>query len=439
MNDRTQATIWKKNNSIIDPDIMGFMIGNDIELDGELLPYDILASKAHVQALHRADLLNADETERLCAALDECLKAFQNGQFVLSKQFEDGHSAIEYFLIEKLGDTGKKVHSGRSRNDQVLVATRLWLKGQLSQLHQLCVDLASQFLQRAKQDNLPMPGYTHLQRAVVSSTAHWCAGFAESMLDNVQLIADSHALIDSNPLGTAAGYGVNLPLDRQHSTESLGFQRLQLNPMYVQNSRGKLELHALNALHQVLLDTRRLAWDISLFCSSEYQFIHLPDRYTTGSSIMPNKRNPDFIELLRGMPAISLGAITEINNLLSLPSGYQRDLQLTKAPMMRAFRSGLTAIKLLPDLIGHFEWNQQTMLDAIEPSMLATDKAIKMVSQGIPFREAYQTVGNDLSQLTTDNIQQAALDSIDQRTSPGASGNLMLELLHSRLQSLVKI
>lgn len=439
MSNHTQATIWKKDNSTIDPAIMRFMVGNDIELDGELLPYDILASKAHVQALQSADVLNADETERLCTALDKCLKAFRNGHFALDKRFEDGHSAIEYFLIEKLGDTGKKVHSGRSRNDQVLVATRLWLKDQLSELHKLCAGLASTLLQRAEQDNWPMPGYTHLQRAVVSSTAHWCAGFAESMLDNLQLVADSYSLIDSNPLGTAAGYGVNLPLDREHTTESLGFQRMQLNPMYVQNSRGKLELHALNALHQVLLDTRRLAWDISLFCSSEYNFISLPDHYTTGSSIMPNKRNPDFIELLRGMPAISLGAITEINNLLSLPSGYQRDLQLTKAPLMRAFRSGLSAIKLLPDLVRHFEWKEQAMLNAIEPSMLATDKAIKMVSQGIPFREAYQTIGNDLSLLTTDDIQQAAINSINQRISAGASGNLMLDLLHSRLQSLIEI
>lgn len=439
MGDNTSTTIWKKGGSTIDPAIMAFMVGNDIELDGELLPYDIRASKAHVQALHRINVINPGEADSLCTALDECLEAFRSGRFVLDQRFEDGHSAIEYFLTDKLGDVGKKVHTGRSRNDQVLVATRLWLKDQLEQLHKLCADTAAIFLKRAEQDNLPMPGYTHLQRAVVSSTAHWCAGFAEAMLDNLQLVADSHFLINSNPLGTAAGYGVNLPLDRQFTTDSLGFRHMQVNPMYVQNSRGKLELHAVNTLHQVLLDIRRLAWDFSLFCSSEYNFIRLPDRYTTGSSIMPNKRNPDFIELLRGTPAVSLGAITEINSLLSLPSGYQRDLQLTKAPMMRAFRCGLSAIRFLPDLIEHFEWNEQAMLDAIEPAMLATDKAIKMTSKGIPFREAYQKVGDDLAQLTSDDIRQAAIDSINQRVSPGASGNLMLELLRSRLQLLITI
>lgn len=439
MSDTSKTAIWKKGGSTIDPAIMAFMVGDDLELDTELLPYDILASKAHVRALQRIDVLSEAEAGSLCDALDQCLGDFRAGDFVLDNNFEDGHSAIEFFLTEKLGDTGKKVHTGRSRNDQVLVAVRLWLKDQLEQLHSLCGDAASIFLQRADKDNLPMPGYTHLQRAVVSSTAHWCAGFGEAMLDNLQLVADAHFMINTNPLGSAAGYGVNLPLDRDHTTAELGFRQLQVNPMHVQNSRGKLELHALNALHQVMLDVRRMAWDFSLFSSSEFGFIRLPDRYTTGSSIMPNKRNPDFIELLRGAPAVTMGAIAEINQMLSLPSGYHRDLQLSKAPLMRAFRHGLSVMRFLPDLLSRFEWQEQAMLDAIEPAMLATDKAIELTSQGMPFRQAYQQVAEELDKLSAGDIRQAAVDSIEQRVSPGATGNLMLDLLQLRLQLLLKI
>ncbi len=438
MTDKEQPALWKKHSSQIDPAIMAFMIGEDIRLDAELLPYDIQASRAHVQALQRIDILDESECSALCAALDECLEQFRAGSFSLDGRFEDGHSAIEFFLTEKLGDTGKKVHTGRSRNDQVLVATRLWLKDQLQHLHSLCAAMAGILLERAEQDNLPMPGYTHLQRAVVSSSGHWCAGFAEAMLDNLSLVAAAYDLINSNPLGTAAGYGINLPLDREYTTSRLGFARLQLNPMYAQNSRGKLELHALHCLHQVLLDIRRLAWDFSLFCSSEYNFIQLPERYTTGSSIMPNKRNPDFIELLRGTPAVCQGAITEINGLLALPSGYQRDLQLSKAPLLRAFRHGLAALRLLPDLLRGFVWQAPAMLAAIEPSMLATDRAIELVNQGVPFRQAYQQVAEQLQRLSEQDIEQAAIHSIAERVSPGASGHLRLDLLHARLGQLTE-
>ncbi len=434
-NNKTTA-LWQKTNSQTDTGIMDFMAGDDIVLDRVLLPYDICASKAHVQSLQRIGILSAQESERLSSTLDQCLADFQDGKFELEQPFEDGHSAIEWYLTDKLGELGKKVHTGRSRNDQVLVATRLWLKEQLKQLHALCFELAGVFLKRAEFDDQPMPGYTHMQRAVVSSTGLWCAGFAEAMLDNVQLVADTLRLIDSNPLGTAAGYGVNLPLDRSHTTATLGFARIQVNPIYTQNSRGKLELHGLNALHQVLLDVRRLAWDFNLFCSNEFDFVILPDVYTTGSSIMPNKRNPDYIELLRAAPAVCQGAICEINALLSLPSGYQRDLQNSKAPLLRSFKHGLAALGLLAELIRNFKWKSTQLMAALEPAMLATDWAIDQAADGVPFREAYQAVAEQLNDITEIKMSDAGHHSLSSRISPGACGALQLDILRSRLDDL---
>ncbi len=435
MTGKKPAAIWQKTDSTIDTAVMAFMAGDDILLDRELLPYDIQASKTHVQGLQRIGLLDEQETAQLNQALQQCLEDFQIDRFVLDQRFEDGHSAIEWYLINILGELGKKVHTGRSRNDQVLVATRLWMKAQLRELHICCEELAEILLQRAATDDQPMPGYTHIQRAVVSSTGLWCAGFAEAMLDNMQLSADALRILDSNPLGTAAGYGVNLPLDREYTTHSLGFAAMQINPLYVQNSRGKLELQALHALHQTLLDVRRLAWDFSLFSSSEFDFISMPDSYTTGSSIMPNKRNPDFIELLRAAPSVCAGAIQEINAVLSLPSGYQRDLQNTKAPILRAFKHGLGALQLLPGLIREFKWKTEKLQAALQPAMLSTDKAIEQAVAGVPFRQAYQTVAAELSMPEQIDMQQAAKDSLASRVSPGSCGALMLDMLDHRLQA----
>lgn len=439
MSSKSSTTpLWQKADSRIDSRIMAFMAGNDLLLDNELLTYDIQASKAHVEGLQRIDVLSTDECQQLCQSLDNCLADFKAGVFVLDSRFEDGHSAIEWYLTEQLGDIGKKVHTGRSRNDQVLVASRLWLKDQLAALQHVCIELAEVLLQRAARDDYPMPGYTHIQRAVVSSTGLWAAAFAEAMLDNSQLVDDARRLIDSNPLGTAAGYGVNLPLDRHHTTQALGFERLQINPMYTQNSRGKLELHALNALHMVMLDIRRLAWDFSLFSGQEFTFITLPEAYTTGSSIMPNKRNPDYIELLRAAPAVVSGAIQELTNLLSLPSGYQRDLQNSKAPVLRAFKHALSGLALLPDLLRQFSWNTSSLNAAIEPAMLATDWAIDQSVAGVPFREAYANTAEKLKDPGQIDLPAAIQASLAERVSPGSSGQLLLTELQQRLSDLKK-
>ncbi|RZA23007.1 MAG: argininosuccinate lyase, partial [Lysobacteraceae bacterium] len=290
--------LWQKPGVTVDARIQKFLAGDDVVLDREFFLHDITASKAHAEGLQRIGILSADELSGLQRELDVLAADFGSGAFVLDERYEDCHSAIESRLTERLGDAGRKIHTGRSRNDQILVATRLWLKEKLARVAQLSSQVAAVALDRAQAEkHLPIPGYTHIQRAVVSSAGMWWAGWAEAFIDNATRAADTHRLVDANPLGTAAGYGVNLPLDRDHATDLLGFARLQVSPTYAQLSRGKFEMAALEALGGATLDLRRLAWDLSLFTSAEFGFVALPAQYTTGSSIMPNKRNPDVIEL----------------------------------------------------------------------------------------------------------------------------------------------
>lgn len=425
--------LWQKTGTRTDECIMRFLAGDDVILDREFLLYDIEASKAHVDGLARIGILSAKEARAITHELGALAEDFGNGRFVLDDRYEDGHSAIEARLTERLGDAGRKVHTGRSRNDQILVATRLWLKEKLGEVVTSCRAAADTCLERAARESLPLPGYTHLQRAVVSSTALWFAGFAEAFIDDARRARDTLAWIDANPLGTAAGYGVNLPLDRDHTTQALGFARLQINPVYAQLSRGKFEIGALDALGAALLDLRRLAWDLSLFTTAEFNFVKLPAEYTTGSSIMPNKRNPDVIELMRATYASVAAARTEIEQLLSLPSGYQRDLQFSKGAMFHGFKRGLGALALLPDLLARFEWKPVVMRDAIEPAMYATDVAIEQAVAGIPFRDAYRHAAETAASAGHGRTPESSLAA---RVSPGATADLRLEELNARLRDL---
>ena len=427
--------LWQKDGVTIDARIMKFLAGDDVLLDRELFLFDIQASAAHVQGLERIAILSADESASLQRELAVLGDDFRNGKFVLDDRYEDGHSAIESRLIERLGDIGRKVHTGRSRNDQVLVASRLYLKAQLESLHAYCLAIADVCLSRATSESLPLPGYTHLQRAVVSSTAMWFAGFAEAFIDNAERARQTRDWIDTNPLGTAAGYGVNLPLDRAHTAIALGFSRLQISPIYAQLSRGKFEMAALEALASALLDLRRLAWDLSLFTTAEFGFVALPAQYTTGSSIMPNKRNPDVIELMRATYASVAAARCEIEQLLSLPSGYQRDLQISKGAVFHGFSRGVDALALTPDLLAQMQWNAPRMRAAIEPSMYATDLAVELAQAGVPFRDAYKRAANAADESGAGRTPEASLAA---RISPGAAGDLLLDELAERLAQAKK-
>jgi argininosuccinate lyase len=425
--------LWQKEGVQVDERIQRFLAGNDIVDDRALFAYDLRASEAHAEGLANIGILTADELQALKKELALLALDWSEGRFELDARYEDGHSAIESRLVDRLGDTGRRIHTGRSRNDQVLVATRLYLRDALAALRSHCKAIASVALARADSDGaLPLPGYTHLQRAVVSSAAMWWAAWAESFIDDAVLASDTQRWVDANPLGSAAGYGVNLALDRAHTTQALGFGRMQVAATYAQLSRGKFELQALAALSQALLDLRRLAWDLSLYASAEFGFIALPAEYTTGSSLMPNKRNPDLIELLRASYAVVAGARSEIEQLLSLPSGYHRDLQFSKAPLLRAFAHGLDALALVPDLLSRMNWREAAMRAAIEPGMFATDRAIELAAGGVPFRDAYQQAAKE--PLPSHGADADA--SLRVRVSPGAGAGLDLDLLRERLSTL---
>ena len=424
--------LWQKPGVQVDDRIQRFLAGEDVVLDREFFLFDIEASRAHAHGLLRIGILAADELAGIEVELTNLAEDFRNGDFVLDERFEDGHSAIEARLIDRLGDAGRRIHTGRSRNDQVLVATRLWLKDRLARLQALCVECAQVALARAEAEAaIPLPGYTHLQRAVVSSLGMWWAAWAEGFIDDARRAGDTLAWVDANPLGSAAGYGVNLPLDRDHVTEALGFGRLQLSAAYAQLSRGKFEIAAIEALGSALLDLRRLAWDLSLFTSAEFAFVALPAQYTTGSSLMPNKRNPDVVELMRASYASVAAARSEIEQLLSLPSGYHRDLQFSKGAIFHAFGRGLGALELLPDLLRNLEWKPDAMRAALDPSMYATDLAVDLARQGVPFRDAYRQAADPARWSAGDPDASLAA-----RTSPGAAAALRLDVLKARLSTL---
>ncbi len=425
--------IWKKSDSVVDARLMRFLAGEDVVLDRELFVFDIEATQVHARGLARIGIIAPADADEISQSLAQLREDFLSGRFVLEPPAEDCHSAMENWLTDRLGDLGRRIHTGRSRNDQVLVAMRLYLRDRLNRLARQAHALAAQCLRRASgETSLPMPGYTHLQRAVVSSTAMWWAGWSETFADSAALALRTRDWVNANPLGTAAGYGVNLALDRDYTTVALKFDRMQISPIAAQLSRGKYEWQALAALVQTLNDVRRLSWDISLFTSAEFGFAQLPAAFTTGSSLMPNKCNPDVVELLRAAPAVALGAMSELSALASLPSGYHRDQQAGKAPLLRAFAHGLDSLSICESLLDAVQWDEAAMRAAIDPGMYATDVAIELARSGVPFREAY---GQAADPATWEG-ERSAEGSLAARVSAGGAANPCLDGLRVRLASL---
>ena len=426
--------IWKKSAAAAVPEaVMRFLAGQDVVLDRELLPFDIRASRAHARGLARIGLLSDEQAGAIGRELDALSDAFAAGEFVLDERYEDGHSAIESWLTERLGETGKRIHAGRSRNDQVAVALRLYLLDRLDRLREIALAIADVALERAERErDLPLPGHTHLQQAMPSSLGLWWAGHAEAFVDDADLAVRIRAHLNASPLGTASGFGVNLDLDRDGVADELGFDRLVVNPQNAQAQRGKAELRALDALSAATGDLRRLAWDLSLFASQEFGFVTVPAAFCTGSSIMPNKHNPDAVELLRALHATVVGARAELEAVLSLPSGYQRDLQDTKPPVLRAFARGLEGLALVPALLAGLTWDRERMRAAIGPSLHATDRANELVGRGVSFRDAYRRVGDELAALE----QRDADDSLTARVSTGGCAALGLDRILDRLRAV---
>ncbi len=422
--------LWDKGKGDADAAIQAFCAGEDVVVDRELFGFDLAATAAHARGLGRIGVLAREEVVAIEAAIAELGDDFLAGRFVLDARFEDGHSAIESELVRRIGEPGRRVHAGRSRNDQVQTAIRLYSKHRMRALAAAALDVADAALARARADAAtPMPGYTHLQRAVPSTVGLWMAAFAEGFAEDAEHMLLVRRWIDRSPLGTAAGFGVPLPLDRPGVARELGFAALQTNPMNVQTSRGKYELAALGAVKSAMLDVRRLAWDLSLFTTEEWGFVRLPDAFTTGSSIMPNKRNPDVVELLRASCARVLGAEVEIASALALPSGYHRDLQATKAPFVAALESARRALSLVPRLLAGMTLEPARMRAAIDAGTHATDRALELVKEGIPFRDAYRRVAEELESLAGRTPES----SIAARVSPGACADLQLDEIAARI------
>ena len=418
-----------------DDELRRFMAGDDVQLDRELIGFDIDATRAHVRGLARIGLLSGEDCARLEGALDELRERLDEGRFVLDERYEDGHSAIEAFLSERLGELGRRVHLGRSRNDQVLVATRLYTRAALARLACAGIDASRAALALARTHEMtPMPGYTHLQRAVPSSVGLWMGSYAEGFCDAAELLRMTSRWLDASPLGTAAGYGVNVALDREGVARELGFERVMINPMHAQASRGAHDVQALSAAWQLSQVVRRLGWDLTLFASEEFGFVRLGDEASTGSSIMPNKRNPDMAELMRTSASVVGGAVSELMQLVSLPSGYHRDLQSSKGALVRGLRSAEASARLVARVLGGLELDVDRMRGAISAGMYATDRAVELAAGGMAFRDAYRAVKASLDELGRGSPER----SLHARVSPGGCARLGLDDIEARIEKLAE-
>jgi len=386
--------LWQKTKHL-DKEIEKFTVGQDYILDKELVYYDCIASKAHAAMLRKIGILSEAETADLLRGLDKIVDLDKQGKFTIALEEEDCHTAIENFLIEEIGEAGKKIHTGRSRNDQVLTALRLYSKEKLLKCLEMLRETIGYIEDFIKTfGEIPMPGYTHTRKAMPSSVGLWANAFKAAFDDDLDLLQAAIKLVDQNPLGTGAGYGIPLPLDREMTTKELGFARIQDNPIYAQNSRGKFESFVLSVLGQVMLDINKLASDLVLFTLPSIAYFILPDEFLTGSSIMPQKKNPDVLELLRGKyHEIFAYEVQMKNTSVNLISGYHRDIQLTKEAVIRGFTTVLDSIHVTGLIFRNLKVIEENCEVAMTEELYAAEKAYKLVRQGVPFREAYRQIG----------------------------------------------
>jgi argininosuccinate lyase len=417
--------LWSKNYEL-DSLIEAFTVGGDYLLDARLVTADCAASIAHAEMLCAIGILDARERDALRAELRAIAADAAGGRFVITPSDEDCHTAIENRLTAKLGEAGKKIHTGRSRNDQVLAALRVYTRSALLDLCDALVGLVDEILAFADRHAfVPMPGRTHTQIAMPSSVGLWAAAFAEELIDDLGNLRGAAALIDQSPLGSAASYGVPLPLDRERVAELLAFSKVQNNVLYVNNSRGKFESIVADALDQIGLSCSKIAADLILFSLPELGYFHLPAELCSGSSIMPQKRNPDGLELVRARSATLSACAFRMKSIIrSLPSGYNRDFQETKGPLFDALDVTMGCIGVMHLTFTRLEVDAQRLRGAMVPEIYATDAALDLVAGGESFREAYRSVGTHLDALTGKDPEQA----LRARTSSGTTGNLRLDV-----------
>ncbi|MCB0282505.1 MAG: argininosuccinate lyase [Calditrichaeota bacterium] len=375
-----------------------FTVGNDYVLDQQLLKYDCIASAAHARMLHKIKILSDNELESLLQGLKKITELDASGKFKIKASDEDCHTAIENYLTAKLGDVGKKIHTGRSRNDQVLTALRLYYRDELNEIDILIDGLQKAFRNfGGKYKNVAIPGFTHTRKAMPSGIKMWSDAFADAAEDNKLLVQTVLKTINQSPLGTAAGYGVPLNLDREFTANELGFDKVQQNPVYAQLSRGKFESLILHSLSQIMFDLNRCAADLIFLSMPDWGIFLLPAEYCTGSSIMPQKMNPDVLELVRSNYHI----VNSYQNLLqnitaNLISGYHRDIQNSKEAVLKSFQLTKDCLTIMTSLIAELAVDTKRAKEHMTDELYATEKAYKLVEQGVPFRDAYRQVAKDI-------------------------------------------
>lgn len=424
------AKLWEKSVHVTE-EIDRFTVGHDRELDLYLAKYDVLGSMAHVTMLHSIGLIADEELPVLLRELRAIYQVAESGDFVIEDGIEDVHSQVELMLTRKLGDMGKKIHSGRSRNDQVLVDLKLFMRDKIREVAEAVRDLFAELQQQSERyKNVLMPGYTHLQVAMPSSFGLWFGAYAESLADDMLLLEAAYRMTNRNPLGSAAGYGSSFPLNRTMTTELLGFDSMDYNVVYAQMGRGKNERNVAFALAGIAGTVAKLAFDACMFNSQNFGFVRLPDECTTGSSIMPHKKNPDVFELIRArcnkLQALPTQVVMIMNNL---PCGYFRDLQEIKEVFLPAFDQLLSCLRMATYIVARMRVNEHILDDARYDLMFSVEEVNRLASEGMPFRDAYKKVGLDIE------AHQFTPNKEIHHTHEGSIGNLCNDRIAALMQA----
>ena len=427
------SKLWQKDYELNEL-VERFTVGRDYQLDNALIIPDCTASIAHAKMLNSIGLLTDAELEKLETALKDIIRDFKDGNFTIKPSDEDCHTAIENYLTVNAGAAGKKIHTGRSRNDQVQTALRMYSRASILSLLEKGCELASCMIAFAENNaDIPMPGRTHMQIAMPSSIGLWAGAWAEEVIDSLKNLQSVYELIDQCPLGAAASYGTPLPLNREMTAELLGFSKVQNNVLYVNNSRGRLDSLVLNAVEHLVLILSSAAQDMILFSLPEFGYFSLPAELCTGSSIMPQKKNPDGLELMRAKSASISSYAMHIKQVVrSLPSGYNRDFQETKEPYMSGLELAAQCVDIMTLTFDKLQLNRDRLEAAFTPEIYATDAAIEMVAGGASFRDAYKEVGLNLEALGDRNPVEVNAS----RTSTGTAGRLNLALSTAEIDLL---
>ena len=425
------AKIWDKGFDA-NRQVEEFTVGNDRELDLRLAKYDILGSMAHIKMLVKIGLLQAEEEKMLQTALQEILTEVESGTFRLDKDAEDIHSQVEAMLTERLGETGKKIHSGRSRNDQVLVDIKLFLKEEICQIKQEVLQLFTLLQSLSeKHKEVLLPGYTHAQIAMPSSFGLWFGAYAETLVDDMHTLAAAWQVADQNPLGSAAGYGSSFPLDREMTTRELGFATMSYNVVAAQMGRGKTERILAQSMANIASTLNKLAADNCMYLSGNHGFISYPDELTTGSSIMPHKKNPDVWELIRGHSNRLQSLPNEITLMTTnMPHGYHRDYQLLKEVLFPALETLHKILQMTHFMLEHVSVNRNILSDHRYDYLFTVEEVNNRVLQGLPFREAYQQVGKEVQEGSFHAPQRV------HHTHAGSIGNLCTEEIKKKMEKV---